>query len=80
MQPNAALHRRQSSIEAALYEYIYRDPINPHVRILYRPHTITVLVLILAVFLYMALYGTEEKSMATNSLRYYTVISCMTDR
>lgn len=70
MQSSSTLHRRQTSLDHAVHEYIYRDPIDPHVRYLYRPRTITVLVLILAVFLWIALYGSEGQSLTHNSLRY----------
>lgn len=61
--------RRQSSVDFDINEYTYRDPIDPVVRILYRPRTISVLVVIVGFFLYIALYGTADHSSIFNAVR-----------
>lgn len=51
-------------------EYRYSDPLDPSLRFLYSPHTISVLLIILLYFLLVALYGTADHSSTYNSIRH----------
>lgn len=68
--PSTGALRRQPSLELGINEYVYRDPIDPTLQFLYRPHTVSVLVAILGGFLYAALYGTADHSPTFNAVRY----------
>jgi len=49
--------------------YVYNDPVDPSLRFLYRPHTVTVLIAILSFFLYSALFQSQTCSSVGNVLR-----------
>ncbi len=61
-------HKRADSITDVNEEYSYRDRIDPTLRFLYRPRTVTVMLLIIAGFIYVAFFQTVS-SASVNGIR-----------
>lgn len=61
--------KRADSITDINVEYSYRDRIDPTLRFLYKPHTVTVMLLIIAGLVYVAFFQTVSNS-SVNSIRY----------
>lgn len=64
------LKRRLKTIENDILEYIYSDPLNPTLKILYSPHTISVLTVLIVAIAYLAFFHSIDSSTVSNSLRY----------
>lgn len=61
--------KRTDSITEINVEYSYRDRIDPTLRFLYKPHTVTVMLLIIAGLVYVAFFQTVS-SASVNGIRY----------
>jgi phosphatidylserine synthase 2 len=67
--PPRTLPLKESPSINDMEEYVYRDAINASIRFLYRPHTISVLSILLSGFVYLAFYGSAGHSPYYNALQ-----------
>lgn len=65
--------KRTDSITDINVEYSYRDRIDPTMRILYRPHTVSVMLLIISGLVYVAFCQTASSALV-NGVRYARMV------